>query len=256
MLRSIVSHVYPPFIFLFWITVFLTLSNVVFKYRHASLHIATDMHGTRMVVNIIGALFSIFLGFVVYISWTNYKEATQLVGQEATKIYTVWENSKGFPEPVFHKISDQMQQYVSSLMNDEWSSMKKGRASPATQKAQSTVYAAFLNYRPSDMYSQNYYNRAMSSLDQASELRNQRLNMLNIIIPSAWYVIVLIGASTIIIVSVFMLENNILGYGIQTLLCLFLSFYLTSIVILSHPLSGIISISNQPYKELLHKITR
>lgn len=256
MLRSIVSHVYPPFIFLFWIMVFLSLSKVVFKYKRTSMHIATEMHGTRMVVNIIGAFFSIFLGFVVYISWSNFKEANQVIAQESTKIYTVWENIRGFPKPVYQTVDQRISEYVSSLIDDEWPAMARGTGSSVTEKANQNLYTAFLNYHPADAYSQAFYNRAISSLDQATEIRNQRLNMLNIIIPTAWYVIIIISASMIITVSIFMLDNNILGYTMQVLLCLFMSFYLTSIVILSHPLSGLITIYNDPYTQLLHKISR
>lgn len=74
LLRTIVAHIYPPFVFLFWITFFLILTKVLFYYKRQTMHITAEMHGTRLVVSIIGGLFSIFLGFVTFISWSNYKE--------------------------------------------------------------------------------------------------------------------------------------------------------------------------------------
>lgn len=254
MLRSIVAHVYPPFVFLFWVTVFLLLSKVLFYYKSKKMHIKVDMHGTRLVVSIIGGFFSIFLGFVTFISWTNYKEATSLVAQEATQIYTVWENSRGLPSPVFQNIDTALKAYVLSILKDEWSSMTKGDASSITQDASNAIYSEFLKYHPSDTYSQSYYNRAISSLNAATETRNQRINRLDILIPTAWYLMISIGAFIVIIVSIFLLEGVFVEMCIQVMLCIFLAFYLTSIIILSHPLSGLITISNQPYKSLISKM--
>ncbi|AWN75566.1 TPA: DUF4239 domain-containing protein [Legionella anisa] len=254
MLRTIVAHIYPPFVFLFWIAFFLILTKVLFYYKRKTMHITAEMHGTRLVVSIIGGLFSIFLGFVTFISWTNYKEATSLVAQEVTQIYTTWENSRGFPSPVFQNIDKLLQAYVFSILNDEWPSMQKGNASPITQDASQAIYSELLKFHPPDSYSQSYYNRVISSLNAATETRNQRINMLNVIIPSAWYLMILIGTFTIIIVSIFLLEGVFIEICIHVMLCIFLSFYLTAIIILSHPLSGLITISNQPYKALMSKM--
>ncbi|KTD40228.1 DUF4239 domain-containing protein [Legionella parisiensis] len=254
MLRTLVAHIYPPFIFLFWITFFLILTKVLFSYKRNTMHINAEMHGTRLVVSIIGGLFSIFLGFVTFISWTNYKEATDLVAQETTQIYTTWENSRGFPSPIFQNIDKMLHAYVLSILNDELSSMKKGNASSITQDASNTLYSEFLKYHPEDSFIQSFYNRAISSLNAATETRNQRINMLNVIIPTAWYFMILIGTFTIICVSIFLLEGIFVEICIHVMLCIFLSFYLTAIIILSHPLSGLITISNEPYKALISKM--
>ncbi|QDP71459.1 DUF4239 domain-containing protein [Legionella israelensis] len=254
MLRSIVAHIYPPFIFLFWVTIFLLVSKLTFYYKPKSWHIRTDMHGTRLVISIIGGFFSIFLGFVTFISWSNYKDATGLIAQESTEIYNIWENSKAFPPSIFQNVDKLLVKYVSSLINEEWPSMAKGMSSSVTEKISNEMYTQFLHYRPSDSYIQSYYNRAVSSLHKAIETRNQRIGMLKVIIPSAWYVMILFGTLIIITVSVFLLEKNILGMCIQVMLCIFLAFYITAIILLSHPLSGLITISNEPYKTLLHKI--
>lgn len=254
MLRSIVAHIYPPFVFLFWVSLFLILSKVLFYYKRKTMHIKVDMHGTRLVVSMIGGLFSIFLGFVTFISWTNYKEATGLVAQEATQIYTIWENSRGLPSPVFQNIDKSLKAYVLSILNDEWPSMTKGKASSITQEASNVIYSEFLKYHPSDSYSQSYYNRAVSSLNAATETRNQRINRLDILIPTAWYFMILVGSFTVIIVSIFLLEGIFVEICIQVMLCIFLAFYLTAIIILSHPLSGLITIYNQPYKTLIAKM--
>jgi hypothetical protein len=214
------------------------------------------MHGVRMVVNIIGALFSIFLGFVTLISWTNYKDATLLVGDESVRLYIVWESSQGLPKPIALKLSQGIERYVSSIIKDEWPAMASGEASKETQRLNNSLYTTLLKYQPKDSFHLNDYNRAVTALDQATEIRNKRLNMLNLIIPTAWYFMIFLGGFTILTVSVFMLESNALGYYMQALLCLFMTIYLTSIVILSHPLSGILTISKQPYHTLLQNVTK
>ncbi|WP_115705440.1 DUF4239 domain-containing protein [Legionella sainthelensi] len=254
MLRTIVAHIYPPFVFLFWITFFLILTKVLFYYKRQTMHITAEMHGTRLVVSLIGGLFSIFLGFVTFISWTNYKEANGVVAQEVTQIYTTWENSRGFPPTIFQNIDKLLNAYVLSILNDEWFSMQKGKASSKTQDASNALYSEFLKYHPSDSYTQSFYNRAITSLNAATEARNQRISMLDVIIPTAWYLMILIGTFTIIFVSIFLLEGIFVEYCIHAMLCIFLSFYLTAIIVLSNPLSGLITISNQPYKALISRI--
>ena len=132
--------------------------------------------------------------------------------------------------------------------------MAQGHDSLKAEKTVGHLYKNLLNYRPETTMSQSFYDKAVSALNEAIEYRNHRLSMLDISIPTAWYVMIVIGAFFIIIMSIFLCTTCKIHYFMHTLLCLFLGFYLTATTILKYPFSGFLTVSNQPFVKLLHSI--
>lgn len=251
MFRTMVTHLYPPVIFLIWVCLFYFSSRILFHFKKQDLHIIEETPGVRQIFTVLGALLSIFLGFILFIVWNGYEKANQIAIDETTKLHVLWESTSIFPQPVARDLDSKMTDYVSSILDHEWNAMAHGKSSPETQAASDELYDAFKKYSPEGSYFQTYYSVALNSLNEAVEQRNKRLNMLHVIIPVTWYLMMIFGALAICIITIFLLEQNPIAQFIHITICIFMAFYLNAILVLSYPYSGIISVSNEPYKQLL-----
>ena len=171
---------------------------------------------------------------------------------ETTQLYFVSENIKAFTPTVAKTLNDQLSQYISFILNDEWAAMGTNRKSQKTQNEIERLYKTLLNYRPTDSTPLMYYEKAISSLESALSYRHERLHMTHVEIPIAWYVMIFLSA--IITACVFSFENDSGRSYMHILLYVLLGFYLTAITILSYPFSGYATVSPQPFYDLLHTI--
>ncbi|CAM2740696.1 Uncharacterised protein [Legionella steigerwaltii] len=242
MMHSLMNHCFPTFIFAFYLIIFLLLSKVVFHFKYK---LSKNTQETAMgIVGTIGAFYSIFLGFVVYILWSNYQKTYEFVNTEASELYIISQSSRAFPPEIQHNIMKNLTQYIASILNDDLVAMSLGEEEQITEDVGDKLYRVLLQYKPKASVSIFYHN-AVSSLNQAIQYRNFRLNMLKPAIPIAWYIIIFLGA--FFIIGIYSLESSLQGHPFLYILCIFLGIYMTAITVLSFPFSGWVKVSDIPF---------
>ncbi len=252
MMHGLINHCFPTFIFLFYLIMFFSLSRVISRFKHKISGNKEDVKTARAIVGSINSFYSIFLGFVVYILWSNYQKSSELIATEATKLYVIGESAKAFPSEVQQNIIQHLTQYTSSILNDELGAMSLGNESRRTQDASDQLYATLLQFKP-DSSIATYYNNTITALNQAVEYRNLRLTMLHAGIPVAWYIIIFLGA--FLVVGSYALETDFKGRHFLAILCIFLAFYMTAITVLSFPFSGFAKVSDKPLQKVFNRLT-
>ncbi|WP_454786018.1 bestrophin-like domain [Legionella sp. WA2024007413] len=246
MLYALINNCFPTFLLVFFL-----LSHTVSHYRYKISKNKQDVETAMDVVGSISSFYSIFLGFIVYILWSNHQKSAEFVTAEATQLYIIGESSRAFPPEVHQGIVNNLTQYISSILNDELEAMSRGQEGKKTQEASDRLDDEPLKFKPSDIVS-TYYNNAVSSFNQAIENRNFRLNMLYSQIPTAWYLIIFIGA--FFIIGIYSLETTSKGHLFLIILCIFLAIYMTAITVLSFPFSGFFKVSDVPLKKVFTEL--
>ncbi|KTC82473.1 DUF4239 domain-containing protein [Legionella cherrii] len=244
-MHSLMNHCFPTYIFLFYLIIFLFLSKVVFRFKRKLTKNAED---TAMdIVGSIGAFYSIFLGFVIYILWTNYQKTYELVNTEASQLFITAQSARAFPPEIQQKVITNLGLYISSIVNDDLVAMSLGEEGKTTQELGDKLYRILLHYQPKASVA-NFYQSAVSAWNQATQYRDFRLNMLNPAIPIAWYIIIFLGA--FFIIGIYSLESSLQGHPFLYILCIFLAIYMTAITVLSFPYSGWVKVSDVPFNRL------
>ncbi|KTC86732.1 DUF4239 domain-containing protein [Legionella brunensis] len=248
-MRTIVDNVPPPFVFLFIALIFIGASWFIFFLKKKSIQDTKPPSG--LLAGILSGFYSIFLGFIIYLLWSDYQDARLVVVDETTKLYVISESSKDFPPQVSKQIKEDLINYISIVTHEEWHAMRTGDESFKAHKAIDKIYDTLLKYRPDNSVSLLFYDKALTSLNAAIEDRSHRINMLNVAIPVAWYFVIFFGAFALLVMSIFLLKDTFINVIMHLLFCIFLAFYVTAVIVLSFPFSGMISVSNEPLKKLL-----
>ncbi|MCW8386498.1 DUF4239 domain-containing protein [Fluoribacter dumoffii] len=248
-MHSLMNHLFPTFIFLFYLIIFLVLSRTVFRFK-LKLNRSAQETATG-IVGSIGSLYSIFLGFIVYILWSNYQKTYEFVTTEAAQLYIIAESSRAFPPEIQKNIRESLSAYISSILNEDIVAMSRGEEAQATQRAGEEIFKVLLQYHPKASVS-TFYHSAVFALNKALETRTFRVNMLKTAIPLAWYIIIFLGA--FFIIGIYSLESSLQGHPFLYILCIFLAIYMTAITVLSFPFSGYVKILDMPFHRVYKAI--
>ncbi len=255
MLRFTVNTFHPAFIYLILAIFYVGFAFAMYEIATKKLgHNRQESDRLDEVVNIsiatISSVYSILVGFIVFLLWSSLQNAEQVVVDESSKLTIMWYNSQVFPKPVKQSLHKLIEEYVNTVTKSEWPAMAIGASDPQVNLIINKMYKTLQNYSPNTPITQTFYEEMVTALSNVVELRNHRLSMLDVSIPAAWYLFLFIGGFAIIMLNAFVLRQHKLQLAMHILLALTITFYLTAITALSYPFSGYLSVSN---KLFLHK---
>ena len=71
---------------------------------------------TGFIIAVVGVIYAVLLGFVVIVSWENFDEAENVVGQEASALRTMYRDSAAFPPPIRDQIHADVRNYAATVV--------------------------------------------------------------------------------------------------------------------------------------------
>ncbi|WP_216588871.1 DUF4239 domain-containing protein [Streptomyces brasiliscabiei] len=233
------------------VIVFAALGSLVVRRRLPQLLNGAQNDMVGVLLGMYGAIYGIFLAFVVVAEWEGIGVAETVVASEATHCAEIVRDADAFPEPVRREVSEAVGTYVQAVVNDQWPRMRAGRpSSEATEPAIRAVYRALQSYEPTTESQKTYYAQAVAHLDGVVAERRARLTLAQSSLPTLLKLLVYGGALVMIPMS--------LLYGIRsfkahltfvTLIALLIGLSLLLTMSLDRPFSGELSVSPAPYKE-------
>ncbi len=197
----------------------------------------------------IGVIYAVILAFAIVSVWEKFSEAELRVLQETGASATLFRIAQGDEsEPVATRAA--LQQYLTTVVEDDWPKMAKGSESRDATRALDALYAAAL--RLVDGRRPAVGVEVMKELGAITEARRGRLHLATGVVPPALWVMLLCGALVTIGFTYFFGMENLRA---QTAMTGALSFvvFLGLFIILSydHPFSGDVSVDSHPIRALL-----
>ncbi|HHF7343663.1 DUF4239 domain-containing protein [Legionella feeleii] len=247
MFRTIVNTLHPT-VFYFFISIiyvgFAIVAYVIATKIVPSKRLKDDRfdEAVSMSLGLVNGVYSILLGFLLFLIWENYETAEQVVVDEGSKLTIMWEGSRVFPASVAKGLQEAIEQYAREVAEEEWPAMAYGEQDADIPQLLSNLYTIIQSYSPETTVTQTFYSEILSALNAVMELRNHRLSLLKSAIPAAWYIFIFFVAFVLILLNALSLRRHSMQLYMHILLTLVITFYLTAITALSYPFSGYISV--------------
>jgi len=135
------------------------------------------------------ALYAFFLGFALVTLWTAYLTTEADVTREADALLTSYRLSKNLPKAEAFRTA--MQDYVKSVVEEEWGQMERGGMSHGTAQRFDQVWDAFLDLKPENQGDNDIYTNLSGYLSTASQQRLSRaLHVKGNLYPPVWVIII------------------------------------------------------------------
>ena len=199
----------------------------------------------------VGVLYAVLLGFAVIVVWEKFSDAESQVAQEASAAATVFRLADGLGDDAGAVLRARLTDYLGAAITKDWPDMELGEVSPAATQALNGVYAAALNFSPTDGRGVAVLTEVLRQLDLMTQARRARLVLASGIVPGVVWMVLFGGAVIVVGFTFFFGTENLRAQTLMTgALSLLIFSGLLVIVSIDHPFAG--SVKVQP--EALSKV--
>jgi hypothetical protein len=251
----LLAHI-PTWLFgLFMVVLFVVISItgllIVRKYYpHDKCKSHNDIAG--FIFTTLGVIYAVILAFVVVITWQDFDKAQDVTVNEANCIAAIYRDSTSFPAEFRAELKNDLKNYVTAIVNEEWRTMIQGQRSADAQKAQEKLWELYSGFQPKNETQKIFFAESVKKMNQASEMRRQRIFSASTGIHPILYFVLIAGSSITIAFTMFFGTENIIPHLIMvSLLAVMIAIILFTVIAMDYPFTGDIGIKPDVFKNIL-----
>lgn len=206
---------------------------------------------TSIYINTAAVVLAVVLAFIVSDEWQKYSESEYELEEEANVLYSLFKTTSNMTNS--KNIQSNIIQYINSIVNDEFPSMKDGKL-PSSRDVLSELEVNLLKYQPVSDKDYVLFDKSIDLLNEAVNLRNKRLQSSTVGIPKELWWVILFGC-IIIVVMLWFMSGSMASHMIMTsLLVAIYASLLFLAVAFDYPFRGDFSLSSDPFESILKMI--
>ncbi|MEJ2863938.1 bestrophin-like domain [Actinomycetospora flava] len=223
-------------------------------------HLAEGEHNdvAGYLIAIVGVIYAVLLAFVVVVSWQQFSQASEIVGQEASALRGLYRESVAFPPEVREQVQADVRDYAVAVLTYEWPAMGRGEAGHQAVAVVLDRTAEHLAALPADTPVREQY--IAVEADRFAELvsfRSQRLDFVGQGLPGVLWVALVLGAVvTIAFGMIFGLRSTALHLFMTGSLAATIGVLLFVAIAIDQPFLGDVSVQPIPIQRVLNDFGR
>lgn len=205
-------------------------------------HTHNDIIGWQ--VSILGTIYAVMMGFMLFAVWSSYLSADVNAEAEANSLVSIYRLADGLPPEQRDKIRRLARQYADIVIEKEWPTMHQGGLSPGGYIAIQQLWGAILESKPATLAEQTSMQQTLAELSAMTEHRRVRQHDSQATLPTVlWTVLILGGCITILSACLFGIENFPLHCVQVVSLTLMIALILVAVAEIDHPFQGTVHLS-------------
>jgi hypothetical protein len=185
-----------------------------------------------------GLFYGLLLGLLTVAAYQNSERVRESISMEATSLGALYAQINIYPEPLRSEVKTMMRDYVLYTINKEWPAHREGEFLNGGLNRADAIRQTLSGFEPQTEGERIIHGEVISSFQEFSGARQQRLAGVITAIPNVLWYAVLVGAAInillIVLLRIRLLPHLVLG-GITAF---FLGVILFVIVTLDRPLRG------------------
>jgi len=204
------------------------------------------------IFSTIGVIYAVMLAFVLIIVWQDFDSAQNNTVREANYFADIYRDSVGLSEPFRSQYLEANANYIDAVIKYEWPKMQYGERSMEAQAFADKVWEVTGKFEPKSDSEKIFFGEILTKMNQAGEMRRQRLmDSRTGVHPALWTVLLLGGIITVAFTFFFGSENLYAQLTMTTMLAVLIVLILFTILIMDFPYSGDLSIPVTPFQQVL-----
>lgn len=225
-------------------TTCLIVLNVVWPAQQRRVH--NDIVGWQ--VSVLGTVYAVMVGFMLYAVWTNFQTAEVNADGEANALVNLCRVADGLPATQRARIHTLASDYIENVLGHEWPEMVRGRAGWG-DSAIILEFGKVLTSTPVQTYTEQIsLDHAMTQLSDLTQHRRVRQLESESKLPNVlWAVLVSGGIITLVTCCLLGSENVRLHFMMIFAMSLLISLILVAIADIDRPFQGTVHVSKAAY---------
>jgi hypothetical protein len=238
------------------LAILLAVSGLIFAQRRIPLRLR-QAHNVPISI-IYGALyvtFGVTVGFSAYLVLNKYTTSETTVANEAGDVRALHYLAGQFPEPQRKQIQDLATSYARAVIDEEWSLMGKGQASPRATALNQEITKSVSGLQPSTSPEQTLYSQALQRAHELNQDRTIRLLYASKGLPPILWIVLGVLAVIIILFTYFLgMESALLHILAVAALTAGLAFTMFTTIALDQPFGGDLRVSPDAFEIVLNEL--
>ncbi len=200
------------------------------------------------LIAVVGVVYAVTLAFIVIVTWQGYGDARTVVHHEAGSLRTLYRDNQALPEPTRSEMSGLILRYGREVAGSEWAALDEGEGSVAVFDLITQMFETMSRAAPAAPTQEAFLSEALARLNDVAEDRAERISVAEEgLLSILWAAIIVGGGVTIGFALLFGVSDRRLHYIMVGAFATVLALQILVILVLSHPFSGDLAISPEPF---------
>ena len=209
------------------------------------------------LIAVVGVVYAVTLAFIVIVMWEGFRDARATVDREAGSLRSLYRDSQALGEPTRARMSDLVVRYGAEVAEGEWDAMDDGGSSRAAFDLVGEMFATLGTAAPTTPTQETFLSDAVVRLNDVAEDRAMRITIAEEgPVSVLWLAIILGGILTVGFSLLFGVSNGRLHYVMVGGFAAVLALQILVILALSHPFSGDVLVSPEPFEHVVRDFRR
>ena len=200
----------------------------------------------------IASLYSLLLGFVVFVVWGQLNETQGNVSIEGSSAMRLYRDIKFYPDTTEAKeLMTVYLDFVFNVVNEEIPNMGLMKTSQKTAESFNQVFYKIEHLNPKNQFQIQLVAEMFNHLNELATYRELRTSSIEAEIPPIMWLPIILGAIITLICSLMVdIENLHMHIVLNSLYGAFIGMLFFIIIILDHPFTGSLSIKPESYMQI------
>jgi len=199
-------------------------------------------------ITVIGTIYAVMIGFMLYAVWGNYQAADANVSGEANSAVNLFRIAAGLPAEQRDAIQKLSEDYANAMVTDEWPAMDKGKFGLSSREIIRGLWTVTTGTVATTNSQQTSLDHALYALTELTQHRRLRELQSHSTLPAIlWAVLICGGVITIVACCLIGSENARLHFALIVALSLMISLTLTAIGDIDGPFRGSVHVSSYDF---------
>lgn len=199
----------------------------------------------------IGVIYAVLAGFIIFYVMDNFQKASDLTRKEAASTAKIYRDSTRVPASQAEKIQLAMQDYLATVINQEWPLMSHDKTSDAAESILDSLILELNSFTAKNNQELLSMQMVYNELDELYKNRDERVDLANAALAGdLWILLVVSTLLTLFVKSLAGMKFR-LHLAMQIVVTLMLTSILFLIIVLDRPFRGQFSIKPVPFQEIL-----
>lgn len=206
-------------------------------------------------LSIVGTIYAVVLGLIVFEAMSTFNDATLTVKDEAKSLLAIYMLAEQTPAKEAPVIKELVRSYVSEVLDREWPLLAEGRKSLIARKIALDIISTAKRINPVTENQKGVFPVLLQESISMWENRRERTDESDRGIPNVEWIILLFGACTTVFLTFFFsMDSHRVQYVMTALVTLIIAVNLYLVLLFGSPYSGDLMVSNDPYLMILSYI--
>ncbi len=200
----------------------------------------------------IASLYSLLLGFVVFVVFGQLNETQSNVSKEGSSAMGLYRDIKFYPDTFESKqLMIVYLDFVFNVIDDEFPNMEQMKVSRKTPESFNRVFYKMEHLNPKNPFQIQLVAGMFNHLNELATYRGLRTASTETEIPPFMWLPIILGAIITITCALLLdIEHTSVHVGLNALFGAFIGMFLFIIILLDHPYTGSLRIKPKSYKEI------